>query len=65
MGRLMKIMSHVTLWTVRPDLGPYVCCETSDHMSGLEIVRLLQGFQGERHFSPLVLLFSKSTPNKR
>jgi hypothetical protein len=29
---------------IHPSLGPYVYCDTLGHMSGLETVRLLQGF---------------------
>jgi hypothetical protein len=43
------------------ELRPYVRSDTSDHMSGLETVCSLRGFQGEPHFSPLILLFFKST----
>jgi hypothetical protein len=35
---------------------------TLDHTSGLETVCSLQGFHGEPYFSPLIFLFSKSTP---
>ena len=50
MGWLVKIMFPVTLWTVRPSLGPYVRCDTLDCTSNLETIRPLQGFQGEPHF---------------
>jgi hypothetical protein len=62
MGWVVKIKSPVTLWTVRLGSGSNIRCDTSDRMFGLETVHPLQGFQGEPHFSPLVLLFSKSTP---
>jgi hypothetical protein len=62
MGWVVKIKSPITLWTIRLGSGLYVRCDTSDHTFGLETVHPLQGFQGEPHFSPLVFLFSKSTP---
>jgi hypothetical protein len=34
-------------------LRPYVHSDTSDHMSGLETVCSLRGFQGEPYFFPL------------
>jgi hypothetical protein len=62
MGWLVKIKFHVILWTIRSSLGLYVCCDTLDRLSGLETVCSFRGFQGEHYFSPLMLLFSKSTP---
>jgi hypothetical protein len=61
MGWLVKIKFPITLLIVRPSLGPYVCFDTLDCTPDLEIVCLLQGFQGDSHFSPLVLVLSKST----
>jgi hypothetical protein len=58
---MIKIKFPVTLWTVLLGSKPYVRYNTLDRMSGLETVCPLQGFQGEPHFSPLTLLFSKST----
>jgi hypothetical protein len=44
MGQLVKIKFPVTLWTVHPGSCPYVHCDTSDRMFGLEIVHLLGDF---------------------
>jgi hypothetical protein len=63
MRRLVKMKYPITLWTIRPGSRSYVRCDKLDHKSGLETIHPLRGFQGEPHFSPLVLLFSKSTPD--
>ena len=62
MGQLVIIKFFVTLWTIRLGSRLYVHCDTSDPTSDLETVQPLRSFQGEPHFSPLVLLFFKSTP---
>jgi hypothetical protein len=53
-------MFLVTLWTVCPNLEPYVCYDILNRMSSHKTVCPLRGFQGESHFlstSPPILRF--------
>ena len=60
MGQLVKMEFPCQTLTVRSGSELFVRCDTLGRTSDLEIVRLLQDFQGEPHFLSTVHLFFDS-----